>query len=81
MRRVASLSGGVALAAGVLLVAPVSAAPAQRISDTEHILFCEELTGAGGTAFLVLGESEQFGSFAEVVFWPPGAPPPDNDPA
>jgi hypothetical protein len=80
MRRVASLSGGVALAAGVLLVAPVSAAPAQRVSDTEHIMFCEELTGADGTAFLVLGESEQFGSFADAAFWPPGAPPP-NDPA
>jgi hypothetical protein len=81
MRRVASLSGGVALVASVLLVAPVSAAPAQRVSDTEHILFCEELTGAAGTAFLVIGESEQFGSFADAAFWPPGAPPPENDPA
>lgn len=80
MRRVASLSGGVALAVSVLLVAPVSAAPSQRVSDTEHILFCEGLTGAGGTAFLVLGESEQFGSFADAAFWPPDAPPP-NDPA
>jgi hypothetical protein len=80
MRRVASLSGGVALAAGVLLVSPVSAAPSQRVSDTEHILFCEELTGPGGTAFLVVGESEQFGSFADAAFWPPDAPPP-NDPA
>lgn len=80
MRRVASLSGGVALAAGALLVAPVSAAPAQRVSDTEHILFCEELTSADGTAFLVVGESEQFGSFADAAFWPPDAPPP-NDPA
>ena len=80
MRRVASLSGGVALVAGVLLVAPVSAAPAQRVSDTEHIMFCEELTGADGTAFLVVGESELFGSFAEAAFWPPDAPPP-NDPA
>jgi hypothetical protein len=80
MRRVASLSGGVALAAGVLLVTPVSAAPAQRVSDTEHIMFCDELTGADGTAFLVLGESEQFGSFADAAFWPAGTPPP-NDPA
>lgn len=80
MRRVASLSGGVALAAAVLLVAPVSAAPAQRVSDTEHIMFCEELTGADGTAFLVIGESEQFGSFADAAYWPPNAPPP-NDPA
>jgi hypothetical protein len=79
MRRVASLSGGVALTAAVLLVGPVSAAPAQRVSETEHIMFCEELTGADGTAFLVLGESEQFGSFADAAFWPPDAPPP-NDP-
>ena len=80
MRRVASLSGGVALAAGVLLVAPVSAAPAQRVSDTEHIMFCEELGSADGTAFLIVGESEQFGSFADAAFWPSDASPP-NDPA
>lgn len=80
MRRVASLGGVVALAAGVLLAAPVSAAPAQRVSDTEHIMLCEELTGADGTAFLVVGESEQFGSFADAAFWPLDAPPP-NDPA
>jgi hypothetical protein len=80
MRRVATLTGGVALAASVLLVAPVSAAPSQRVSDTEQILFCEDLTGAGGTAFLFAGESEEFGSFADAAFWPPDAPPP-NDPA
>lgn len=78
MRRVAQLSGGVALSAAVLLPAPVSAAPAQRVSDTEHILICEELTGPGGTAFLVVGESEQFGSFADAAFWPPDAPPPNH---
>lgn len=81
MLRVARLSGGVALVASVLLVAPVSAAPAQRVSDTEHILFCPELMNASGaTVFLVVGVSEQFGSFADAAYWPTGAPPPD-DPA
>jgi hypothetical protein len=80
MRRVASLSGGVALVAGVLLVAPVSAAPPQRTSDTQHILLCEELEADGGSAFLVMGESEQFGTFAEAAFWPPDAPPATDDP-
>jgi len=81
MRRVATVSGGVALVASLLLIAPVSAAPSQRISDTRHILFCEGLTGDSGTAFLVAAESEQEGSFAQVAFWPPDAPPETNDPA
>ena len=80
MRRVATLTGGVALAASVLFVTPVSAAPSQRYSDTQSVLFCEELTGDGGTAFLIAGASEQFGSFADAAFWPPDAPPPE-DPA
>ena len=78
MRRVATLTGGVALAASVLFVTPVSAAPSQRYSDTQSVLFCEELTGDGGTAFLIAGESEQFGSFSDAAFWPPDAPPPEN---
>jgi hypothetical protein len=80
MRRVASLSGGVALVAGVLLVAPVSAAP-ERFSDTQTIMLCEELTADGGSAVLIMGESEQFGTFADAGFWSPGATPPTDEPA
>ena len=78
MRRVARLSGGVALAASVLLAVPVSAAPSQRVTDTEHILVCDELTGSGGTAHLFVVESEQFGSFADAAYWPVDAPPPSD---
>lgn len=79
MRRVAALC--VALVATLTLVAPVSAAPANRVSDTEHILACVPVTGDGGTLFLFAAESEQSGSFAEAAFWPPGADPETIDPA
>ena len=81
MRRVATLTGGVALAASLLLVAPVSAAPSQHISRTEHVLFCDGLTGAGGTVSLIAVESEDFGSFVEAAFWPPDVSPETSDPA
>jgi hypothetical protein len=44
-------------------------------------MLCEELTAAGGSAFLIMGESEQFGTFADAAFWPPDAPPATDDPA
>ncbi len=81
MRRVASLSGGVALVAGVLLVAPVSAAQPQRFSDTQTIVFCQDLvTAAGDSAVLVMAESEQFGSIADAAYWQPGTSPMTDPP-
>lgn len=80
MRRVATLFGGVALAAS-LLAAPVSAAPPARVSDTESVLVCGDLTNADGTASLFAVESEQFGSFADLAFWLPGTSPGTSDPA
>jgi hypothetical protein len=80
MRRVATLFGGVAFAAS-LLAAPVSAAPPVRVSDTESVLFCENLANADGVAFVFAVESAQFGSFADLAFWPAGTSPEMSEPA
>lgn len=78
MRRILASMGGVALATS-LLVSPATAAPAQRISDTETTLFCE-LASEAGTAFVFAAESEVFGSFGDLAFWAPSSPPESSNP-
>ena len=78
MRRILASTGGVALAAS-LLVTPAAAAPAQRISDTETTLFCE-LTSEAGTVFTFAAESETFGSFGDLAFWTPSSSPQTSEP-
>ena len=79
MRRVVASIGGMALAVS-LLAAPVAAAPAQRISDTESVLFCEGITGDAGSVFLFAAESETFGSFADLAFWAAPSLPETSNP-
>ena len=79
MRRVLASVGGMALAMS-LLAAPVAAAPAQRISDTESVLICEAIGGDAGSVFLFAAESEMFGSFGDLAFWAAPSSPQTNDP-
>jgi hypothetical protein len=80
MRRILPSIGGVALAASLLVTpAPATAAPAQRISDTETTLFCE-LASEAGTVFTFAAESEAFGSFGDLAFWSPSSSPQTSNP-
>ncbi|MGH2385398.1 MAG: hypothetical protein ACRDGB_10165 [Candidatus Limnocylindria bacterium] len=63
-----------------LLAAPVTAAPAQRISDTESVLFCEGITNDEGSVFAFAIESEMFGSFGDLAFWAAPSSPETSDP-
>lgn len=78
MRRILASIGGVALATS-LLVTPATAAPAQRISDTETILFCG-LESEAGTVFVFAVESETFGSFGDLAFWAAPSRPEISEP-
>jgi hypothetical protein len=79
MRRILASVGGVALATS-LLVAPVTAAPSQRFSDTRSVLACEGITDEAGTVFAFAVESETFGSFADLAFWAAPSSPETNNP-
>ena len=79
MRRIGASFGGMALAT-TLLASPVTAAPAQRISDIESVLFCESITQDPGTVFLFAAESETFGSFANLAFWAAPSSPDTSGP-
>lgn len=79
MRRIVASFGGMALAMS-LLAAPVAAAPAQRTSDTESVLFCEGITGDPGRAFVFAAESETFGSFGDLAFWAAPSLPETSNP-
>jgi len=80
MRRILASMGGVALATSLLVTpAPTTAAPAQRISDTETFLFCD-LASEAGRAFTFAVESEAFGSFGDLAFWAPPSSPETGDP-
>ncbi len=79
MRRIVASAGGAALAL-TLLIPPVSAAPAQRVSTTDHVLFCEGLESDAGTAYVFAIESETWGSFADLAFWAAGSTPLFSDP-
>ena len=79
MRRTMAAFGGMALAM-TLLVTPVAAAPSQRVSDTETVLFCEGISNEAGTVFAFVAESETFGSFADLAFWEAPASPQTSEP-
>lgn len=79
MRRIVALVGGVALATAVL-ASPAVAAPSQRVSDTESILFCDNLSAEAGVAFAFAAESQSFGSFADLAFWAAPSSPETSEP-
>ena len=68
-----------ALALAISAAGPVAAAPAQRFSDVQTVLFCEHISG-DGTLFLVAAQSEEFGTFGDLGYWFPGGDPPNTPP-
>lgn len=80
MRRIPA----VAISAALLLVASfpgvAGAAPPEQVHDAQTDVFCEALTSDAGTAFVAVGVSETFGSFADLAFWAPSAGPETNPP-
>ena len=78
MRRI--LAPLAALAVAISAAGPVAAAPAQRFSDVQTVLFCEHIPGEDGTLFLVAAQSEEFGTFADLGFWFPGGDAPNTPP-
>ena len=78
MRRILVLLAAMVLA--FTFAGPVAAAPAQRISDVQTVLFCEHIPGDDGTLFLVAVQSEQFGTFGDLGFWFPGGDPGATNP-
>ena len=79
MRRILAALGGVTLVTAALTTS-VTAAPAQRFSDTVTGLFCEGLTNDAGTVFVVAVESEADGPFGDLIFWAAGTSPETSPP-
>jgi hypothetical protein len=79
MRRIGASFGGMALAT-TLLAAPVTAAPAQHLSDTQTVLFCQGITQDAGTLFTVVVQSESLDSFVDLAFWAAPSSPDTSNP-
>ena len=74
MRRVLALLGGVALVTAAL-TGNVLAARSVHVTDTQTVLFCDNLTSDDGVVFAVAGISEQFGPFGDLAFFAAPASP------
>jgi hypothetical protein len=79
MRRAIALIAGLLLATATLPGTALGA-PANHFSDTQTRVVCEELTSDAGTAFLFVGVSQEFGSFAQLGFWASPADPATDPP-
>jgi hypothetical protein len=80
MRRIVAPLAAAALATAVF-AGPVTAAPAQRITDTQSVLVCEALTSEAGTVFAVAATSDLFGPAGYLAFWmAPASPETDPQP-
>jgi hypothetical protein len=81
MRRLAVLPLLVSLSLLLTLPGMASAARADRLHDEETVLFCNSLSlSDGGTGFMVLDVSEQFGTFADLAIWAEGTVPFEENP-
>ena len=73
----------VATTAALLLVASLpgmaSAAPPERVSDTQTDLSCE-ITADAGTVSLWIGVSDTYGTYAQLAFWATPAGPYEDPP-
>jgi hypothetical protein len=68
MRRIFAVLASVALAS-VALTGSTFGARADRFSDTQTVMVCENLVNDAGTAFTFVAVSDQFGSFGDLAFW------------
>jgi hypothetical protein len=78
MRRVLALLGGVTIVTAAL-TGSVLAARSTHVSDTQTVLFCENLMNDAGVVFAAAGASDEFGSFGDLAFFAAPASP-DVDP-
>jgi hypothetical protein len=79
MRRVLAILGGVAIAMAAL-TGNALAARAVRFSDTQTVVFCENLTSDAGTVFAVAGAGVEQGPFGDLAFWAAPTTPEFNPP-
>ena len=80
MRRSLALVGAAAIAA--VSAAPIVAAPSQRVTDTQTVIFCEGLQNENedGIVFAFAVDSELQGSFGSLAFWADPLDPESSNP-
>lgn len=80
MRRSVTMAVLGLLMLSLLLPAAASARPASRFIERATIVECVEET-ADGTVLVLAGVDAEFGGFLEVVFWPTGSEPFEDEPS